>query len=178
MAAPAASAAAAASEGWIVPRLQKAALELPFVRDSATLKMLLSHPAGPFTIHFWAPTTKWLISAANIADLHRPVEKMSMGQQAAVGTTGVIWSYVSTRAPPRAVRRVCLPAPALLPRPPPLPRGPVFAKYSMCITPVNYNLLVVNAVMACTSTWHLGRMVDHYYLHPPPKEGAGGPSLR
>ena len=133
----AAPAAAAAAEGWIVPKLQKAALELPFVRDNATLKMLLAHPAGPFTIHFWAPTTKWLISAANIADLHRPVEKMSFGQQAAVGTTGVIWSY-----------------------------------YSLCITPVNYNLLVVNAVMACTSTWHLGRMVDHYYLNPPKKEGA------
>ena len=133
----AAPAAAAAAEGWIVPKLQKAALELPFVRDNATLKMLLAHPAGPFTIHFWAPTTKWLISAANIADLHRPVEKMSFGQQAAVGTTGVIWSY-----------------------------------YSLCITPVNYNLLVVNAVMACTSTWHLSRMANHYYLNPPPKEPA------
>ena len=58
--------------------------------------------------------------------MHRPVEKMSLPQQAAVGSTGVIWSY-----------------------------------YSLKITPVNYNLLLVNAVMACTSAWHLGRMVTH-----------------
>ena len=30
----------------------------------------------------------------------------------------------------------------------------------------------MNAVMACTSPWHLGRMVAHYYLNPPKKEGA------
>ena len=135
MAAAAASAAyGPMTEGVIVPKIQRAVLALPGVRDSERIKQLLCHPAGPFTIHFWAPTTKWLISAANIADLHRPVEKMSMAQQGAVGTTGVIWSY-----------------------------------YSLCITPVNYNLLVVNAVMACTSSWHISRMVNHYYLNPPKK---------
>lgn len=39
------------------------------------------HPAGPFTIHFWAPTFKWGISLANIADLSRPADKISLEQQ-------------------------------------------------------------------------------------------------
>ena len=74
----------------VVPRLQAAVLSVPFVSENSTLKGLLAHPAGPFTIHFWAPTAKWLISAANIADVNRPVEKMSKPQQAgACGACGV-----------------------------------------------------------------------------------------
>ena len=148
-------------QGWVVPKIQSAVCSLPFIQSSPMIKGLLEHPAGPFTselnllsymvvivfltrnrsfqiiiplVHFWAPTTKWLISAANIIDLHRPVEKMSLPQQAAVGSTGVIWSY-----------------------------------YSLKITPVNYNLLLVNAVMACTSAWHLGRMIKHEMDKQPKK---------
>ncbi|GMH82982.1 hypothetical protein TrVE_jg9797 [Triparma verrucosa] len=49
----------------------------------------------PFTIHFWAPTFKWCITIANIADLARPVEKVSTPQQIAVTATGIIWSRYS-----------------------------------------------------------------------------------
>ena len=63
----------------VVPRLQSLTAEA--VSGSAMLKGFVEHPAGPFTIHFWAPTAKWMISAANIADLSRPVEKMSANQQ-------------------------------------------------------------------------------------------------
>ena len=66
----------------VVPRLQAQVVGLPFISNNPRLKGLLEHPAGPFTIHFWAPTAKWLISAANIADVNRPVEKMSKPQQA------------------------------------------------------------------------------------------------
>lgn len=34
-----------------------------------------------FEVFFWAPTFKWGISIANIADLQRPPEKISMPQQ-------------------------------------------------------------------------------------------------
>ena len=104
----------------IVPRLQAQVCSLPFVSGNPRVKGLLEHPAGPFTIHFWAPTAKWLISAANIADINRPVEKMSMPQQSAVAVTGVIW-----------------------------------ARYSTQVIPINYNLMLVNAVMACTGIFHL-----------------------
>lgn len=85
-----------------------------------------NHPAGPKTIHFWAPTFKWGISIANIADLQRPPDKISVPQQCAITVTGVIWS-----------------------------------RYSTQITPVNYNLLAVNAFMAVTGSYQLYRKFTH-----------------
>jgi hypothetical protein len=85
-----------------------------------------NHPAGPKTIHFWAPTFKWGISIANIADLQRPPEKVSYPQQCAITATGLIWS-----------------------------------RYSTQITPINYNLLAVNAFMAVTGLYQLSRKIRH-----------------
>jgi hypothetical protein len=53
---------------------------------------VMNHPAGPFTVHFWAPTFKWMLSVSNIADFDRPVENMSTMQQTALCATGFIWS--------------------------------------------------------------------------------------
>ncbi|KAG2433009.1 hypothetical protein HXX76_008736 [Chlamydomonas incerta] len=85
-----------------------------------------NHPAGPKTIHFWAPTFKWGISLANIADINRPADKISLPQQCAITATGVIWS-----------------------------------RYSTQITPVNYNLLAVNAFMAVTGGYQLFRKITY-----------------
>nr|GMC95237.1 mitochondrial pyruvate carrier 4 [Ipomoea batatas] len=63
---------------------------------ASKLQALWNHPAGPKTIHFWAPTFKWGISIANIADFSKPPEKLSYPQQIAVTATGVIWSRYST----------------------------------------------------------------------------------
>jgi len=89
------------------------------------------HPTPPHqtTVHFWAPTFKWGISLANVADLQRPPEKVSLPQQCAITATGLIWS-----------------------------------RYSMVITPRNYNLLAVNVFMAVTGLWQLGRKLTA----PPP----------
>ncbi|EER11748.1 hypothetical protein Pmar_PMAR004978, partial [Perkinsus marinus ATCC 50983] len=56
------------------------------------LRKFFMHPAGPFTIFFWAPAIKWGISAANLVDYKRPVEKVSIPQQLALFATGVIWA--------------------------------------------------------------------------------------
>ena len=69
-----------------------------------------------------APTFKWGITFANIADFSRPAETISTPQQCAVTATGVIWSRFATQ-----------------------------------ITPVNYNLLTVNAFMAMTGMYQLSR---------------------
>eukprot|EP01060_Flectonema_neradi_P037483 TRINITY_DN7555_c2_g1_i1.p1 TRINITY_DN7555_c2_g1~~TRINITY_DN7555_c2_g1_i1.p1 ORF type:complete len:279 (+),score=29.61 TRINITY_DN7555_c2_g1_i1:71-838(+) len=90
-----------------------------------SLKGFILHPAGPMTIFFWAPTTKWLLSVSNIVDYNRPVDKISTSQQVALAATGLIWS-----------------------------------RYSLVITPVNYNLLMVNFVLALTSLYHIGRKID------------------
>ncbi|KAH0449818.1 hypothetical protein IEQ34_020510 [Dendrobium chrysotoxum] len=62
---------------------------------ASKLQALWNHPAGPKTIHFWAPTFKWGISIANVADFSKPPEKISYPQQIAVTCTGLIWSRYS-----------------------------------------------------------------------------------
>ncbi|GIL71319.1 hypothetical protein Vretimale_2830 [Volvox reticuliferus] len=95
------------------------------------LQAFWNHPAGPKTIHFWAPTFKWGISLANIADLDRPADKISLPQQCAITATGIIWS-----------------------------------RYSTQITPVNYNLLAVNAFMAVTGAYQLFRKISYDMAQP------------
>ncbi|SJK85926.1 Mitochondrial pyruvate carrier 2 [Babesia microti strain RI] len=104
----------------IVPAIQDKLVLLPLPKS---LKSLILHPAGPFTIHFYAPAFKWAISIANIADMNRPIEKISTPQQIAVSCTGIIWS-----------------------------------RFSMVITPKNYNLFLVNIVMAGTGFYQLTRI--------------------
>eukprot|EP00301_Raphidiophrys_heterophryoidea_P021918 c6198_g1_i2.p1 GENE.c6198_g1_i2~~c6198_g1_i2.p1 ORF type:complete len:278 (+),score=45.19 c6198_g1_i2:1-834(+) len=60
-----------------------------------TVKALAGHPAGPFTIHFWAPTWKWMLSVSNIIDYDKPVDRVSTPQQIALCATGFIWSRYS-----------------------------------------------------------------------------------
>lgn len=43
-------------------------------------KVFWNHEAGPKTIFFWAPTFKWGLVLAGIADVKRPVEKISVYQ--------------------------------------------------------------------------------------------------
>ncbi|VDP02298.1 unnamed protein product [Schistosoma margrebowiei] len=61
----------------------------------ARIKPLWDHPAGPKTIFFWAPTFKWLLVIAGLADINRPVQNVSLYQSAALAATGIIWSRYS-----------------------------------------------------------------------------------
>uniref|UniRef100_A0A1I7ZH55 Mitochondrial pyruvate carrier n=1 Tax=Steinernema glaseri TaxID=37863 RepID=A0A1I7ZH55_9BILA len=51
-----------------------------------------NHPAGPKTVFFWAPTIKWCLVGAGLADLARPAEKLSVYQNVALFFTGAIWT--------------------------------------------------------------------------------------
>ncbi|CAL1540926.1 unnamed protein product [Lymnaea stagnalis] len=62
---------------------------------------LWHHPAGPKTIHFWAPGAKWALVIAGIGDLSRPAEKLSISQSSALAATGTIWSRYSLVITPR-----------------------------------------------------------------------------
>lgn len=112
--------------GAFATGLQNAVTKLPMPEGA---RALLLHPAGPFTIHFWAPTWKWMLSISNLMDYDRPVEQVSTMQQTALCATGFIWS-----------------------------------RYSLVITPVNYNLFAVNISLAITGTYHLVRKVRAQYL--------------
>ncbi|RWW18031.1 hypothetical protein BHE74_00043339 [Ensete ventricosum] len=75
---------------------------------ASKIQALWNHPAGPKTIHFWAPTFKWGISIANVADFSKPPEKISYPQQVAVTCTGLIWSRYSTVITPVSFTVTCL----------------------------------------------------------------------
>ncbi|XP_028393600.1 mitochondrial pyruvate carrier 2-like [Dendronephthya gigantea] len=57
---------------------------------------------GPKTIFFWAPTFKWGLVIAGIADLTRPAEKLSASQSLSLAATGFIWSRYSLVIIPRS----------------------------------------------------------------------------
>ena len=82
----------------IVPVLQRSVLSLGFIPQS--LKSFLAHPAGPFTIFFWAPTFKWMITISNIGDIEKPAHLISTNQQMAIFMTGIIWSKYSLSVVP------------------------------------------------------------------------------
>ncbi|KAL0080175.1 mitochondrial pyruvate carrier [Phycomyces blakesleeanus] len=56
------------------------------------MQRFINSPAGPKTIHFWAPLAKWGLVIATIGDLERPVEKLSLKQNASLMVTGLLWS--------------------------------------------------------------------------------------
>ena len=59
-----------------------------------------SAAAGPFTVHFWAPMSKWLISGASFLDLNRPTDNVSITQYTALTMTGFFFSrYAMLVAP-------------------------------------------------------------------------------
>ena len=104
----------------LVPAVQRLCLrKLPL---PLSLRKFLVHPAGLFTIFFWAPTLKWAISFANIGDMKTPAQNISANQQAAILGTGLIWM-----------------------------------RWSVVMTPVNYNLMLANAFMSCTAAYQLYR---------------------
>uniref|UniRef100_A0A914VZ21 Mitochondrial pyruvate carrier n=1 Tax=Plectus sambesii TaxID=2011161 RepID=A0A914VZ21_9BILA len=58
----------------------------------AFAKPAWNHAAGPKTVFFWAPTIKWALVGAGLADLARPAEKLSLYQNVALFATGAIWA--------------------------------------------------------------------------------------
>ncbi|VDM66853.1 unnamed protein product [Strongylus vulgaris] len=58
-------------------------------------KSAWNHPAGPKTVFFWAPTIKWGLVIAGIADMARPANKLSVYQNSALMFTGATWARYS-----------------------------------------------------------------------------------
>lgn len=59
-----------------------------------------NHPAGPKTIHFWAPLFKWGLVIIGISDFNRPASQLSLSQSVSLSLTGFIWSRYSTQIIP------------------------------------------------------------------------------
>lgn len=56
------------------------------------LSSVAAADAGPFTVHFWAPMSKWFISGASFLELDRPTDKISLPQYSALTATGFFFS--------------------------------------------------------------------------------------
>lgn len=56
------------------------------------LSTIAAAPAGPFTVHFWAPMSKWFISGASFIEYDRPTDKISLPQYTALTLTGFFFS--------------------------------------------------------------------------------------
>ncbi|TVY53046.1 Mitochondrial pyruvate carrier [Lachnellula suecica] len=62
--------------------------------QASWIKRMWDSPIGLKTVHFWyslAPLP-WCIVIAGISDFYRPVEKLSLTQNAALTATGMIWT--------------------------------------------------------------------------------------
>ncbi|KAI8368255.1 mitochondrial pyruvate carrier [Radiomyces spectabilis] len=64
--------------------------------SQSAFSKFINSPAGPKTVHFWAPAMKWALVIAGIGDLQRPADKLSLGQNASLMATGLIWTRYST----------------------------------------------------------------------------------
>ena len=60
-------------------------------RVGQRMQQMWRHPAGLQTIFFWAPTTKWLLVLAGIADVHRPASEISLPQTIALTVSCIVW---------------------------------------------------------------------------------------
>jgi len=78
--------------GGLIATSGKIKLYLTSNSMNQQIRNFFAHPAGPMTIFFWAPTSKWFLSANNLIDLKKPTEKISLTQQSALTITGVIWA--------------------------------------------------------------------------------------
>jgi len=81
--------------GGLIATSGKIKLYLTSNSMNKQIRNFFAHPAGPMTIFFWAPTSKWLLSANNLIDLEKPTEKISLAQQSALTATGIIWARYS-----------------------------------------------------------------------------------
>ncbi|SAM09686.1 hypothetical protein [Absidia glauca] len=64
--------------------------------SQSAMQRFINSPAGPKTIHFWAPAMKWALVIAGIGDLGRPAENLSLAQNGSLVATGLIWTRYST----------------------------------------------------------------------------------
>lgn len=148
---------------------------LPFSPRTAAIygfsspNVVATHLHTLCAVHFWAPIAKWLISIANISDLNKPADKLSVPQQGALAATGFIWSRYATQIQPFNVRcfsvllrgaglcvaaaRCCRSEFPLL-----LTLSYRVLAYAPCL---QWNLLAVNFTMGAVAAYQLSRAVRY-----------------
>ncbi|VDM70793.1 unnamed protein product [Strongylus vulgaris] len=112
-------------------------------------KPVWNHPAGPKTVFFWAPTIKWALVAAGLADLARPAHKLSPAQV-------ILSKPIEVNSIDPLLRiTICFQNAALC------ATGAIWTRYCLVITPINYYLSSVNFFVMCSGLMQLCR-IAHY----------------
>ena len=78
----------AGAAGGVIAALVASSGRIRSALSGGPLAAIAEAPAGPFTVHFWAPMSKWLISGASFLDLNRPTDRISLPQYSALTLTG------------------------------------------------------------------------------------------
>jgi Mitochondrial pyruvate carriers len=71
------------------PRVRQALVQRP---ELGILSTVAAADAGPFTVHVWAPMSKWMISGASFFEWDRPTDRISLPQYAALTLTGFFFT--------------------------------------------------------------------------------------
>jgi hypothetical protein len=61
------------------------------LNSQSAFKKFMNSDAGPKTIFFWGPIAKWGLVLANIGDMARPAENLSVPQCLSLGFSCCIW---------------------------------------------------------------------------------------
>jgi len=69
-------------------------------QNLGVISKIAAADAGPFTVHFWAPMSKWMISGASFMDLNRPTDQISLPQYTALTATGLFFTRYSLLVSP------------------------------------------------------------------------------
>jgi len=73
------------------PKIQKSIVGL----NIGALTAISMHEAGPFTVCFYTPMSKWLISGSSLMELDRPTEKISIPQYTALSCVAYFFTGFS-----------------------------------------------------------------------------------
>ena len=101
-------------------------------------------------VFFWAPTIKWCLIGAGLADLARPANKLSASQNTALAATGKENSFLF-HSFTHSIHSIA---------------GFIWTRYCLAITPINYYLSSVNFFVGCTGLTQLIRIAHYRYFHP------------
>ena len=142
------------------PRIQSKIVEAKMGPVSAAA----GAAAGPFTTHFWAPMSKWLISGASFMDL---VILLFHTQISVAISASALYpvSYLNLYPSDipfvqnRPTDKISLSQYTAL-----TATGFFFSRYALLVTPVNYTLCSVNVALFGSSGWHLGRKIKADYI--------------
>ncbi|XP_029597492.1 mitochondrial pyruvate carrier 2 isoform X1 [Salmo trutta] len=113
----------------------------------AKLRPFYNHPAGPKTVFFWAPVCKWGLVMADMADMTRSADKLSLS----LSLQGLVMAGMADMT--RPADKLSLSQSGVL-----MTTGVIWSRYSLVIIPKNWGLFFVNGFLGLAGANQLVRI--------------------